>query len=217
MTIITLSRELGSDGTAVGRQVAKELGYLFVDKTTFERILHEYGLIQFEDLYDSAPGFWARFDSTNLQIVSMLNKAILGIARLDDVLILGRGGYAALNGYADVLHIRIQAPFSLRAQRVMAREGLDDIETAERITTKNDTARAAFVRRFYDADFYTASQFHLVLDTSAIPANKAAPWIVEAARLFKDRTLAEELTTQSIGVDPILASVISKVLATMQD
>ena len=122
MTIITLSRELGSNGTLAAQQVAETLGYYFVDKSTFERILQQYGLIEFDHLYDSPLGFWGRFDSTNLQIISMLNKTIFGIARLGDVVILGRGGYAALRDYADVLHVRIQAPFLLRVQRVMSIE-----------------------------------------------------------------------------------------------
>ena len=84
MTTITLSREIGSNGTKIARQVAGLLGYRFVDKGTFEEVLQKYGLIRFEDFYDSAPGFWTRFDSANLQIISMLNKTILGMARLGD-------------------------------------------------------------------------------------------------------------------------------------
>ena len=212
MTTITLSREIGSNGTKIARQVAGLLGYRFVDKGTFEEVLQKYGLIRFEDLYDSAPGFWTRFDSANLQIISMLNKTILGIARLGDVVILGRGGYAALRDYADVLHVRIQAPFPLRVQRVMADEGVGDVEEAQRIVSGNDKARAMFVKGFYDADFYTTSQFHLVLDTGVIPIERATAWIAEAARSLTERTPADVLTTQSVDVDPILAGAIAAVL-----
>ncbi|MGD8807692.1 MAG: cytidylate kinase-like family protein [Chloroflexota bacterium] len=212
MTVITLSRELGSNGTTIAREVAATLGYRFVDKSTFERILQQYGLVKFEDVYDSAPGFWARFDKANLQIISMLNKTILGIARLGDVVILGRGGYAALRDYADVLHVRIQAPFPLRVQRVMADEGVGDVEEAQRIVSGNDKARAMFVKGFYDADFYTTSQFHLVLDTGVIPIERATAWIAEAARSLTERTPADVLTTQSVDVDPILAGAIAAVL-----
>lgn len=212
MTVITLSRELGSEGTAIAKQVAEKLGYQFVDKSTFEQILQQYGLVKFEDFYDSAPGFWARFDNANLQIVSMLNRTILGIAKLGNVVILGRGGFAALQGYSDVLHVRIQAPFSLRVKREMIKGGLDDVEASKSIVAKNDKARAMFVKSFYDADFYATSQFHLVLDTGVLPAAKAATWVAEAARLFEDRPLAEESTTREIEVDPVLASSISQVL-----
>ena len=212
MTIVTLSRELGSDGADIAQRVAKELGYRLVDKSTFESILRQYGLVKFDDLYDSAPGFWARLDNTNLQIIAMLNKTILGIARLGDVVILGRGGYAALSRYADVLHVRIQAPFTLRAERIMAKEGLENIEEARGIVATNDKARAAFVQGFYDADFHDASHFHLVLDTGVIPVDSAATWITETARSFEDRSPAAELTAQSVDIDPILADAIAQVL-----
>jgi cytidylate kinase len=217
MTVVTLSRELGSDGAIIARRVAKELGYRFVDKSTFESILQQYGLIQFDDLYDSAPGFWARLDNTNLQIISMLNKTILGIAQLGDVVILGRGGFAALRDYADVLHVRIQAPFSLRAQRIMASEGLDNIDQANTIVASNDKARAMFVKGFYDADFFAASQFHLVMDTGVIPVATAVAWITETATSFADRPPADELTAQAIEVDPVLADAIEQALESIED
>jgi cytidylate kinase len=208
---------LGSDGALVAQQVAEKLGYRFVDKQIFERILQEYGLIEFEDLYDSAPGFWARFDSTNLQIISMLNKTILAIARFGDVVILGRGGYAALRAYADVLHVRIQAPSPIRAQRLMETEGYGRIDEANSVVARNDKARAQFVRGFYDADFYTTSQFHLVLDSSIIAVDVAATWIAQASRSFATRSFAGALTTNAIDVDPILASTIEQVLESEQE
>ncbi|MGD2077047.1 MAG: cytidylate kinase-like family protein [Chloroflexota bacterium] len=212
MTIITLSRELGSHGTKIARQTAKDLGYQFVDKRTFERILHQYGLVEFEEVYDSAPGFWARFDRANLQVIAMLNKTVLGIARLGDVVILGRGGYAALHDYADVLHVRIQASFPVRVQRIMAAEEIEDIKEAQSLVVSSDKARAMFVKGFYDVDFYTTSQFHLVLDTGVVPTVRAAAWIAEAASSLAERAPADAMTTQTIEVDPILASVISTVL-----
>ena len=46
MTVITISREWGSEGTAVAQHVAEEMGYRFVAKNTFEKILQQYGLVQ---------------------------------------------------------------------------------------------------------------------------------------------------------------------------
>ena len=77
---------------------------------------------------------------------------------------------------------------------------------------RNDKTRAMFVRGFYDADFHTASQFHLVLDTSIISVDQAAAWIAEAARSVEQRSLTDAPTTQAIDVDPILASAIAQVL-----
>jgi hypothetical protein len=37
--------------------VAKELGYHFADKQSIERILDQYGLVDFPKEYESPPGF----------------------------------------------------------------------------------------------------------------------------------------------------------------
>lgn len=210
MTIITISRELGSEGETIARQVAAQMGYRFVAKNTFEKVLHQYGLIRLDELYQSAPSLWARLDIANLELVSMLGKVILGTAKLDNTVMLGRGGYAALSAYADVLNVRIQAPFSTRVKSVMERENFDNVTEAEKFVAKNDKARDMFVRGYYGADFNEARQFHLVLDTSVIPVDTAVAWIVEAARLLAAHSFAGVLTTQDIVVDPILADAIAQ-------
>ncbi len=58
MAVITISRELGSGGSDIARQVAKQLSYEFVDKRTTDGIFRQYGLTKFDDLYSSAPTSW---------------------------------------------------------------------------------------------------------------------------------------------------------------
>jgi len=212
MTVITISREYGSQGECVAQKVAETLGYQLANKHTFEKILRQYGMVQLDELYKTATSFWARVDMANLELVSMLNKITLGFAKLNNMVILGRGGYAVLHDYADVLHVRVQAPFDVRVRRIMEREGLQDVAVAEKVVAKNDKARAMFVQGFYDADFYTTRSFHLVLDSSVIPLETAATWVVEAARLLEPRSFRDSLTTRNIEVEPILAGAIEQVL-----
>ena len=212
MTVVTISRELGSEGAAIAAQVANRLGYEFVAKHSLEKILQQYGIIQLDTLYKSAPGFWARFDDANLQLISMLNKIILGIAHRGNTVILGRGGFAALSGYADVLHVRVQAPFALRVKRIQEREQLTDFEIAEKRVAENDKARHTFIQAFYDVDNDTASQFNLVLDTGVVSTAIAVDWITEVAQSMSYNTFVNALTTEEIEVDAILADAIERVL-----
>lgn len=212
MTVITISRELGSEGAAIAAQVADRLGYQFVSKSTLENILHQYGLIQLDTLYKSSPGLWARLDNTNLQLISMLNKVILGIAQRGDAVILGRGGFAALKDYADVLHVRLQAPFSLRVKRVWERDRLVDMETAKRVVAENDKARLTFIKAFYEVDGSAVNQFNLVLDTRVVSIDMAVDWITATAQSMNNSYFVDGLTTAEIEVDPILADAIQKTL-----
>jgi cytidylate kinase len=212
MAVITISRELGSGGLDVAQQVAKSLGYEFVDKRTVDGILRQYGLTKFNDLYDSAPGILDLIKADNLLIVSMLNEILEALAKRGNVVILGRAGFAVLGQYADVLNVRIQAPLSERVQRVMAREGLTDLQAAEERAREDDNVHRIYVQRFYNKH-WDELQLPLILDR-ALSSDMAVQQIVEAARAL-DQNAPDKaaVTTAAIEVDPVLADAIAKVMA----
>ena len=214
MAVITISNELGSGGVDIGQRVAQSLGYEFVDKHTSDGILRQYGLTKFNDLYNSVPSILDLVNSDNLLIVSMLNEILEALAQRGNIVILGRAGFAVLGEYADVLNVHIQAPFSARVQRVMAREGLTDLQTAEERVREDDDVHRKFVQRFYNKHWDEPSDFDLVLDTGSLPSEMAVKQIVEAARALEQKVPGKDtVTTATIEVDPVLADAVTKVMA----
>jgi cytidylate kinase len=214
MTAITISRELGSEGRAVGEQVAKILGYDFVDKQMLEGVFRKYGLTKFGDLYSSAPGFWELTDPTNLLIVSMLNETMEALAYRGRVVIMGRGGFASLNEYADVLKVLVQAPFATRVERVMRRENLPGLQEAEERVREDDKARLKFVKLFYNKQWDQEAYFNLVLDTGSVSKEMAVNWIIEAARALDQKEFGPEARlAQKATVDPVLLDAIAETFA----
>jgi cytidylate kinase len=213
MSVITISMKVGSEGSHIAEKVAQTLGYHFADKTTIGKVLNQYGLVEFDKEYDSAPGFWAHFDAQREErrklMVDMLNRVILALAHHGDMVILGRGGFAVLGGFADVLNVRVQAPLPIRIKRVMEQENITEPERAEAFVTENDRVRIAFVESWYGVQWDTASPFDLVIDTGKVPPELATTWLVEANRVAKERKGGDERTTGTIQVDPILASAVS--------
>ena len=211
MTTITISREFGSEGRRIGRQVAKSLGYDFVDKRIMEGVFRRYGLTKFSDLYTSAPSFWDLANANNLLIVSMLNETMEALAHRGRMVILGRGGFASLNDYADVLNVRIQAPFPIRVERVMARENISDRQQAEERVREDDKARQKFVKMFYNKEWDVETYFNLVIDTSTVSTEMAVEWIIEAARALEQKEFAKDvLTAQKAEVDSVLLDAIAE-------
>jgi cytidylate kinase len=214
MAVITISREIGSGGLDIAQQVAKTLGYEFADKHTAEGIFRQYGLTKFDDLYSSAPSFLDLLNADNLLLVSMANEILEAVAKRGNVVILGRAGFAVLADYADVLHVRIEAPFSERVQRVMAREGLTDLQAAEERVSEDDSIHRKYVQRFYDRQWDAPSNFALILDTSSLSSDMAVQRIVEAVKTLDQKVHGEDaVTTAKIDVDPVLADAIAKVMA----
>ncbi|MFN8474073.1 MAG: cytidylate kinase-like family protein [Anaerolineae bacterium] len=214
MAVITLSRELGSGGLDIALQVAKTLGYEFVDQRTAEAIFRQYGLTKFNEVYGEAPNLLDLINANNLLIVSMLNEIVQAVAKRGNVVILGRAGFAILGDYADVLHVRVQAPFDVRVQRVMDREGLSDRQAVEARVREDDEVHRKYVKFFYNKEWDAPSYFALVLDTGSLSTDEAARQIVEAARAHEQQAIpADATTTAAIEVDPVLADAIDKAMA----
>jgi cytidylate kinase len=212
MSVVTISREFGSEGRSIAEKVAQTLGYHLVDKTTMENVLVQYGFVEFEQEYNVTPGFWARFDTRRTQMVDMLNRIIQALARHGNTVILGRGGFAVLRGFADVLNVRIHAPLPIRVRRVMARQKISERGQAEAIVKENDKVRVEFVQSFYSIHWDAASAFDVVIDTGKVSPELTASWLVDAVQGLLQQTSGEERTARLIQVEPILASVVSSVL-----
>ncbi len=212
MAVITISRELGSGGTYVSRQVAQGLGYHLVEKDTLQKVLSQYGFAQFETEYESAPSFWERLDSNRIQMIDMLNRVILAVAQHGNAVILGRGSFAVLDNYRDVLNVRIQAPLPVRARRVMAEQGIDDYAKAEALVKESDLVRATFLQSWYGVRWDTAGMFDLVLDTSKVPCDLAVRWILEAHNIMDEIQTEDQPALDSLNVDELLARAVAETL-----
>ena len=215
MSVITISRELGSQGSVIAEKAAQALGYRLVDKNTVETVFHEYGMSSLKDEYDSIPHFWDRFDARKMDqrrnVLSMLNETLLALAHHDDVVILGRGGFAILHGYRDVLHVRIQAPLDVRVQRVQEQSEIAGPDQAGDLIKSNDRLQKEFIRTVYGADWLNAADFDLVIDTGKIDPDHAAELIVASARALPAKDLAGPTTTE-LRIDKFLAEAVDEAL-----
>jgi len=215
MAVITVSREFGSEGTDVAQHVAHVLSYHFVDKELIKQLLYQYGLINFEEVYEAAPDFLARFDHRRSEIVNMITEVVRALARHGNVVILGRGAYAVLGGFSDVINVRIKASLPARVQWVMEHQAILVPAEAEALVIERDKARAAFVEFSYGIQWDSLRAFDLMVDTDKVPERLAVKWVCEAhAQLLASRKGSPgERSTRSIEVDPVLSGAVASALA----
>lgn len=216
MSVVTFSREFGSAGDEIAVKAAEALGYHLVGKELIGALLGEYGLVEFDKQYERLPSFWERFNAQReqrrQQIVLMLNQIVPALAQHGNVVIVGRSGFAMLQGYDDVLNVRTQAPLAARIQRVMAEQGLT-AEQAEASIVEGDKGRAAFVESFYRVRWNDATAFDLVLNTDKVAPEYAAAWVVQAVQALTEHGGGHGLKCASIEVDPILAKAVNDALS----
>lgn len=217
MAVITISREFGSDGDLICKKVAQSLNYSLFDKDTIARILVQYGMINFNNVYNSDQSIWDRFDQGKTEIVRMLNQTIQAFAKLDNCVIVGRGGFIVLNGFDNVLNICIESPFEKRVSNVMKAKDIKIREEAEAIVRQNDNVRKSFLQTYYNVKHTDTNWFNLAINTDQIPTDVASKWIIEAAELLGKKEIDPKLSTSSIKVDPVLASAVAEIAATMKN
>ncbi|MHA6512835.1 cytidylate kinase-like family protein [Tessaracoccus sp. Z1128] len=211
MAVVTVSRQLGSQGGRIAQELALQLGYDFVDKSTINKVIRQYGLTRLDAIYDHKPKIWELFNDDSATTIQMMNETIAAVAARGNVVILGRGGFRVLQGMADVVNVFVKAPEALRAERVAKRNGINVTEAAALIKA-DDEIRSRFIRLFYTADWADESNFDLVIDTETTSDRVAIAEITAAVAALPAPTVGER-TAASISADPVLAKTVATVMA----
>jgi cytidylate kinase len=211
MAVITISREAGSGGAEIAQNLAGMLGYHLVSWDRLAAMLRDFGMIDAIEIYDAPATFFARFLNGRTEVTGMLNRLLRGVARHGNVVIMGRGGFAALQGFADILHVRIQAPLQVRAMRVVRRGEVDDRHDAEAWVKERDKRRAAFVEFSYRMPWDSTRFFDLVVDTGKIQPRHAVPIIAQASRAARSADVGTPMAGD-IEEDPAVRDVIVSAL-----
>lgn len=209
MTVITLSRQSGSEGNKITEILCQRLGWKYFDKNLMAELATSVGVVpnQVTDIsVDSVPAksflerafgnyempfgdpsgwTWsaqqdARAEMSVQQVRTLTQEAY----RQGHVIIVGRGGMVSLAGKPDVLHVRVVAPVESRIQRWMDREGLN-YETASAKVRERDQAHIDFVKRYFEADVTDPTLFDLVINTEKITPETAADMIIKALESLK--------------------------------
>jgi cytidylate kinase len=215
MCVITLSREFGSEGNSIAEKVAHDLGYRLADKSTVETVFNEYGLVGLGSEYEAIPSFWERFDAQKVDqrrvTLDMLNQTLCALAHRNEVVILGRGSYVILQGYRDVLNVRVQAPLETRIQRIRDSSSIGESVWAEEKVKADDRLQKDFIKSVYGADWLDTNGFDLVISTGKLDRDAAAGLIVTAARALSANR-PEGATTADLVVDKTLAAAVEEAL-----
>lgn len=206
MSAITVSRKLGSYGGRISERVAEELGWKFADRFFVDSVISEYGLIQLSELYDKAPTLLDLFNENTMMTIDWMNKTLVSLAAKYDVVILGRGGFAALKGFSDVFNVLVTAPEDLRVQRVIEDNKVSKGVARDLVQRDVDT-KTRFVRRYYGQNWASEDSYHLVVDTSELSEDEAVKRIIEASREWLGTS--DGARAADLDVDAILHQTIA--------
>ena len=95
----------GVGGPEIGIELAKRLGWRYVDRDMLSEAAHRYGVGEdkLTELDEKKPSLFERFDVETRQYITVLQSALLDAAEQDNVVINSRGGQMLLRGISHVL------------------------------------------------------------------------------------------------------------------
>ena len=211
MAVITISRKLGSMGTYIGRKLAERLGYDYVDKERLSKIMKDYGFSKFDNIYETVPGFWEKYDEYRDMTINFLAEVILAVAHHGNVVIAGRGSFGLLDAFSDVINIRIKAPKSCRVHRVMEDRNITEDE-AQKNVKQNDKVRRSFLESGFRFDYNNSTEFDLILDTSIVPPDMCVEWLAQAYDATNGKRDDDRPSVSTLKIEPVLVKHVEKML-----
>lgn len=111
--------------------------------------------------------------------ITLIQSTIYAAYEQGNVVIVGRGGQAILKDKPDVLHVRIEAPYDARVERLCSRQNYS-LAGAKDTAIKHDRASAEYLKRFYTIDWANPLLYDLVINTGKLKTEAAAHLIVNS-------------------------------------
>ncbi|MBU1499262.1 cytidylate kinase-like family protein [Patescibacteria group bacterium] len=185
---ITISRESGSGGTPIAKLVAKKLRFKFYNKKLIDMIAKQTKkrkvLIESLDekdrgmVEDIVQSFFNPDYVAGETYFKHLCRVTMTLAKRGNCVILGRGANFITSDYGG-LHVRIVAPFLVRAGYTAQYEGYTIYEARERMQ-KFDKERKDFIKEYFGKDPSNANYYDLVINTEGLKPEAAAEVILTA-------------------------------------
>lgn len=191
--IITISREFGSGGRTIGKEVAKRLNIPFYDKELIEKVARESGLnvnyIEEHGEYSPSSnpfayaflGHYIDGMSMNDYIWMMQRKIILELVQEGPCVIVGRCADYILRDRDDCFNVFICSDLDKKVERIVRLYGETDEKPEKRLADKDKKRRANY-KYYTDQVWGLAQNYHLCLNSGEIGIDKCTELIVDLVK-----------------------------------
>lgn len=194
--VITVTRQFGSLGRKIAKQVADDLGYEYYDRDIIELAVKEMrGDIEMLEAFDGqniTPFEKMMYPlgmgnaSMKRSLFEMEQSVMVDLASRKNCVIVGRCADYVLHKFGinsdRRLSVYIYAPIEKRLSRCKEELGITDPGEAYRYLTKVDKARESFYKNYTKIKFSSNKYRHLMIDSSMADVDKVAEVITIAAR-----------------------------------
>ena len=190
--IITISREFGAGGSAIGTEVAKRLGYEFYDKAIILRAAKESNIdvesiLKWDEKVPANFGFaQSLFDfynrPLNEKLFEVQKEVIRRIGEKGNCVIVGRNANTILKEFDNSLHVFVHAAPCWRIEHM--KEKMPDMTEAKISEEMRsiDKARKKYCAYYTNTEFGVADYYDISLNSSTLGIETCIETICNIAR-----------------------------------
>ncbi len=198
---ITISRQTGAGGITLGKKLVEVLSeagkekhsWLLLDRDLVEKILKSKGMpkeyldfmkeekvSEIKDVFETI----LKLHPPAFALVKKVSEAILHLAQVGHVVIVGRGGNVLTREIEGGVHIRLVGSMAKRTERVMAFYKINEAEAKDKIK-KEDKGRKDYLKQNFNQDINNSLLYDLVINTDELDISKIAEVIIKFLAIKK--------------------------------
>jgi len=204
-TVITIGRQFGSAGLAIGHQVAKDLGIKLYDKRILDELTsaHDDSLestkknvekfpnsFLYSLVMDTETGAYIDMPINHKKFIAQTDT-IKKIAKEGPCVLVGRCADYALAGEPNVISFYIHASMDARIRRIARLYDVTDAK-AQDIIIDRDTKRHNYYNFYSNKKWGEAESYHICLDSSVLGIEGTAE-VIKNLVAMKERTPKNKL------------------------
>ncbi|HEY3551137.1 MAG TPA: cytidylate kinase-like family protein [Gaiellaceae bacterium] len=201
-SVVCVSHSTGSGGDEIGKRVAEQLGYLYVDEDIVARAAAAGGLEPgevadeerrksyatrvLETLAEGGGDAWTLAATAGMEVVrpadvrALIRETVVQTAARGNVVIVAHAASHAVGPGPQMLRVLVTASPETRAKRVAETERLDEAQAARTIKD-SDAGRRDYLKRFYSVDPESPTDYDVVVNTDHLSTEQAAEIVLRAA------------------------------------
>src|SRR6202162_4594091 len=213
MTVIAMTREIGSQGSDVAAGVAAGLGLEIINsEIVVPDVAGSLGLEQsaVQRYLDGKPSLFDRWQIDTRKLSQHTLDQILNLALKDNVLIRGWGAAALFQGIRGVICVRVCAPMALRVRVMMERLGAKDAEAIQQEIERFDDGHSRAMRAAFNFDWNDALLYHIVLNSARVTIDDCVKAVCDLAQHQRSQDDSE---TKAALADRLLETRVSAALS----
>ena len=185
MSVIAISRQVGSFGAEIARQVSSEQKMELITRDRIHEFITECdpeftnACTMYEE--EVPKSFWSRIFLDTTKLAAMFEWMTFSLASRGNVILLGRGTPVVLGQRPDVFRIRIIAPFNLRVKRIQDKHQCS-LEQAESFVSSYGRHRRNLIQSIFNVDLSDPELYDMQLNTADFSIETASQIVVEGLK-----------------------------------